>query len=123
MNAGSLVFDVVFSFFVLVYIAIVYNEKREKIQEVRNTELKDFNKLEEVKSEEIVNQPQINYQNFQLLLAAYALFLGMCLTGWEEKEYSGFRPVVRTFQACVLTGFYIWTLAAPFVLTDRSFNR
>lgn len=125
INMKSLLIDVFLSFIILVYIAIVYNESNQSAVEVRNTELKDFNKFEEGKSDQIESNHEglVNYRNFQLVLMCYSLFLGMVLTGWEKEKVDYAPSVVRISQACILAAFYIWTLAAPFIFPDRSFSR
>ena len=125
LGVGFVLFDVFFSFVVLVYIALVYNESGEGLDRERGgRELKDFNKEEEEDMEESgsgVRGEQVNYRNFHCILACYAMFLGMVLTNWESQDYEGFAKMVRCGQCGVIIVFYTWTLAAPLIFTERSF--
>lgn len=123
LNIEILLFDVIFSFVVLVYIAIVYNENKEGAgEEGKERELKDFKKDEDFDDVQLNSGRQVNYKNFQGLLICYSMFLGMVLTNWEGQEFEGFGKLVRCGQCAVLIVFYTWTLVAPHLFTDRSFT-
>lgn len=123
LNIEILLIDVIFSFVVLVYIAIVYNENKEGLNDEGNgRELKDFKKDEEFEDAQVQSGRQVNYKNFQGLLICYSMFLGMVLTNWECQQYESFAKVVRCGQSAVLIVFYSWTLVAPHLFTDRSFS-
>jgi hypothetical protein len=115
-------FDVIFSFVVLVYIALVYNENNLELDQERGgRELKDFNKDEDGERIHEERGEQVNYKNFHGVLVCYAMFLGMVLTNWESQDYDGFAKLVRCGQCAVIIIFYSWTLAAPLLITDRNF--
>lgn len=120
--------DLVISVIVLIYLALIMNDEKQKRNghDPKTTELKNFQELEENKMYEGEDQPLSegqNYKYFQAILCCYCLYLGMILTNWEWSS-SKIAPVAsRLLQSGVLVTFYIWTLLAPILFPDREFSR
>jgi hypothetical protein len=63
---------------------------------------------------------------FHTVFSLGSLYMGMVLTGWNSdlNDDSGLknRFVVKITSAFVLLAVYLWTLAAPSVLSSRRFD-
>jgi hypothetical protein len=67
-----------------------------------------------------------SYPLFHVVFSLGSMYMGMVLTGWssELNEDSGLknRFVVKIISAFVLHAVYLWTLAAPTLLSSRRFD-
>lgn len=67
-----------------------------------------------------------SYPLFHFVFSLGSMYMGMVLTGWssELNEDSGLknRYVVKIASAFVLHAVYLWTLAAPTLLSNRRFD-
>ena len=70
--------------------------------------------------------PAFSYPIFHTVFSFGSMYMGMVLTGWssELSDDSGLknRFVVKIAGAFVLHAVYLWTLAAPTVLSSRRFD-
>ena len=70
--------------------------------------------------------PAFSYPLFHTVFSLGSMYMGMVLTGWSSdlNDDSGLknRFVVKITSAFVLLAVYLWTLAAPSILTNRRFD-
>jgi hypothetical protein len=69
---------------------------------------------------------QFSYPLFHTVFSLGSMYMGMVLTGWSSdlNDDSGLknRFVVKIASAFVLLAVYLWTLAAPSILSSRRFD-
>lgn len=70
-----------------------------------------------------------NFTFFFIVFGMASMYFAMCLTSWQvdsvpdnyEVDKGRFSMWVKMITAWTAAVLYAWTLAAPLVLTDRSF--
>lgn len=131
----SLIFGALFT-----VISVVYASVRAGTTEFVERKGADAALLAEEKAEEIdeeefeddeVEETSYSYSMFHLAFALGAMYVGMLLTNWSvitgESDTattdSGWVSVSVKLTSCALAGIlYTWTLFAPAILTNRSFD-
>ena len=114
-------------------INIVHRDENENKEE--NTENENNENLIENNNQQrnVEIYKTNNYIFFHLMMCFFSIYLVMVFFDWKElnldfdewteltsKSSSGF--FIKTFNSLAFLGFYIWTLIAPFLFSDRDFN-
>ena len=77
-------------------------------------------------SESDRSESTFSFPLFHAVFSLGSMYMGMVLTGWSSDldEDSGLqnRYLVKIISAFVLHAIYLWTLAAPSLLSNRRFD-